>query len=81
MDRKRNDIHSVFNIASVSRLISSCLEQNSSKSRSMKNLKTAHSTVNSHLTDALNSGRLRYNGHFSRHQLILLYFMYYEIPE
>ena len=38
-------------------------------------------TVNSHLTDALNSGRLRYNGHFSRHQLILLYFMYYEIPE
>ena len=45
MDRKRNDNHSVFNIASVSRLISSCLEQNSSKSRSMKNLKTAHSTV------------------------------------
>ena len=34
-------------------------------------------TVNSLLTDTLNCKHLRYNGHCSRHQLNLLYFVYY----
>ena len=46
MDRKYNVIHSLFNIAFVSRLISMLFgAKYSSESRSMKNLKTAHSTV------------------------------------
>ena len=34
------------------------------------------STVNSLLKDTLSSGRLRYEGHLSRHQLMLLHYIY-----
>ena len=38
------------------------------------------STVNSHLTDALNSGHTQYNGQCMMYQLKLIYFMYLRNP-
>ena len=37
-------------------------------------------TVNSHLTDALNSGHTQYNGQCMMYQLKLIYFMYLRNP-
>ena len=37
-------------------------------------------TVNSHLTDALNSGHTQCNGQYTMYQLKLIYFMYLRTP-